>query len=103
MMIANPRTLRGREERMNPELGKLVGEVSKEMGSIGEFLDDPITRQSSCGGELLPLYSKHVMERIETLLRNAGYNFFKDFIDEVEARTNEKWAYFYSGIAHFED
>jgi len=88
---------------VNENLGKLVGEVSKEIGSIGDFLDDPITRESGCADELLPLVSKNILERIKTLLQDNGYTFFRDFLDEIEARTSPKWAYFYSGIEHLDD
>jgi hypothetical protein len=92
-----------RDAEVNENLGKLVGEVSKEIGSISDFLDDPITRESSCGYELLPSFSQKVMARVQRLIQDAGYEYFKEFLDEVEARTSPKWAYFYSGIEHLED
>lgn len=88
---------------MNEHLGKTLGEVNAEVGSISAFLDDPITRQSGCADELLPILNRHVLTNVKQILQDAGYTFFRDFIDEIEARTNPKWAYFYSGIAHFDD
>jgi hypothetical protein len=94
------------EERItmsNQNLGKTVGEVSKAIGSISDFLDDPITRQSGCADEFLPIMNRKVLGDIQQILRDAGYTFFRDFLDEMEERTNPKWAYFYSGIAHLDD
>jgi hypothetical protein len=94
------------EERMtmsNQNLGKTVGEVNEVLSAITAFLDDPITRQSGCADELLPSVNRSALLRIQTILRANGYTFFRDFLDEVEARTNSKWAYFYSGLAHLDD
>jgi hypothetical protein len=100
-MMIKPQT--AREVRMNQQLGKTLGKVNKEIGSIEAFLDDPITRMSGCADEFLPDFSRRVLERIEVILRDAGYANFKSFLDEVEERTSPKWAYFYSGIEHLED
>lgn len=88
---------------MNHELGKTLGEVNKEVGSISAFLDDPITRQSGCADEFLPAMNRRVLKNIKTILRDAGYSFFNDFLDDIENRTSPKWAYFYSGIGHLDD
>jgi hypothetical protein len=83
------------------ELGKLTGAILHELGAFSRFHDDPITIQSSCGDELVPLVWRFTSERILVLIFDAGMT-PRQFLEEVEDRTSPKWIYF-SGLSQIRD
>lgn len=79
-------------------LGRLVSLVDSEMRSICGWLDDPITRESGCADEFVPCMNRRAVDRIEVMLRRAGYASYDEFMDEVAARTSDRFVYFCTSL-----
>lgn len=83
---------------MKSNLGVTVSKVRAELERFTAFFDDPITRGSGCADEFAPGMRRRTAVRIEAILRDAGYDNYCAFVNDVEERTTPKWSYFCSGI-----
>lgn len=78
------------------QLGALSTAIGHALGSVDAFLDDPITRASSCGDEFLPDVRRRALKRVHEILDAAGVT-PEQYDMQLSSRVDAKWLHF-SGV-----
>lgn len=76
------------------ELGVVVGDVMRVLGTVQSFYDDPMSVGSDCGG----LVACHAVRSAHNIVKAAGFPSYDAFLNECESRTSSRWLYF-AGLA----
>lgn len=82
-----------RRRNQTHNLGEITGRLFAIVGRLDAFFDDPITRQSGCGDELIGGVVRGVLRDTKACLDGYGMT-LAEWEDEMRVRVSPKWFYF---------
>lgn len=74
------------------ELGILAAKIIRKLEPMRGFTDDPITIESSCGDELMPLVADSAYKNAKAVIYERGLS-VSDFFEAVSERVSARWIY----------